>query len=661
MTELSTLFSSIKIGNCEIRNRILISGHLTNFGENGLPSERHLKYYEARAKGGAGLICMEAIPVSPHGYILPTCVKGWNDDIIPGLKKISNAVHAHGAKIFCQAWHNGAQNSSYHSQVTAQSCSAIPSAAIGGEVPDPMTEKDIKEAIQQYVSFSLRLKQGGFDGVELHFGHGYLPQQFLSPYSNNRQDKYGGSLENRSRFGLELIDAVRTAVGSDFVVGLRISADELVPGGLILDDMVEIASIFEKTGQIDYLNVTVAIYKSAAAAIPPMAIPPTPFVYTAAEIRQAVEIPVFAAIRINDPITADDIIKNGEADMVVMTRATICDPEMPNKAKEGRLDDIRQCIACNEGCWERSAQHLPITCAQNPLTGKEGVLQIEPASKPKKIMVVGGGIGGMAAAAIAKERGHDVTLYERSSELGGALLIASKPHPRGELEQAVRFRKHELVRLGIDVRLNTDVTALLVKQENPDAVIVATGAETIDNPSLENVGMEFAIEIEQGAHVVTAEDILEGKAEAGQKVVIADQQNYIKGLVTAEILADEEKDVTVVTPLPIRILNMNPYDMDGPTLGVHIVNITHKGVERISDYAVRKALPGKVVIQNHFTEEEVELDADTLVLSYWRKANIDFFHEIDGMIDEVYRIGDCMSPRRYIDAVREGYDVGLRI
>jgi mycofactocin system FadH/OYE family oxidoreductase 2 len=660
MTALPHLFSPITVGNCEIRNRILVSGHLTGFADNGMPSERHLRYYEARAKGGVGLIIQEAVPVSPHGYLLPTAVQGWNDAIIPPLKKISDAVHAQGAKIFCQAWHNGNENHSYVSKVHSQSCSDVPSCGVG-EVPAAMTEKDIAEAIQLYVNFALRLKEGGYDGVELHFAHGYLPQQFLSPYVNNREDQYGGSLENRMRFGLELIDGVRKAVGTDFVVGLRTSADELVPGGLTLDDMKEIAPVWDQTGQIDFLDVSVGNYKSVAPIVAPMMIPAGPFVYAAAELRQEVDVPVFTAIRINDPVMANDIIENNEADMVVMTRASLCDPDMAKKAKEGRIDDIRLCVGCNEGCWERTLKGMPITCAQNPEAGNEGVFQVTPAQEVKKVMVVGGGVAGMEAAITAKKRGHDVTLYEKGEQLGGALMIASQAPARSELGQVVRFRESELKRLGVDVKMETPVTADLVETEKPDVVIIATGATTIEDPSRAIVGVEASIEIEEGAHVVTAEDVLEGKAETGDKVVIADLQSYMKGLTTAEVLADQEKETTLVMPYGLRMLTPSPYDMDNATFTIQVINTTAKKVKRINDFAVKKALPGKVIIRNHFTEEEEELDADTLVLSFWRKSDSALFHELEGKVAELHRIGDCVSPRRYIDAVDEGYQIGCKI
>jgi 2,4-dienoyl-CoA reductase (NADPH2) len=398
-----------------------------------------------------------------------------------------------------------------------------------------------------------------------------------------------------------------------------------------------------------------------AYAIPPMMVPPRPFVYCAAEIKQLVDIPVFAVVRINDPVTANDIIKNNEADMVTMTRATICDPDLPNKAKEGRIDDIRQCIACNEGCWERWAHQAPITCMQNPEAGREGVWRIEQVPQPKKVMVIGGGCAGMEAAVIAKQRGHDVTLYEKAEELGGAILIPARAPSRQELGQAVRFLKHEIERLGIAVQLGTEVTADKVLQENPDTVIVATGAATIEDPAPDVVGPYASIEIEQGADVVTAEDVLGGKVRTGQRVVIADQQNYMKGLVTAEVLADQGKEVTVITPPPFRYLVANPYEMDASTHAVQILNLKTKGVKRVSDNKVKRAQAGKVTIEDIFTQEQQELEADTLVLSFWRKAEHGLHDELQGKMKDLHLIGDALAPRRLIDAFYEGYKVASEI
>lgn len=659
MTHLPHLFSPISIRNCEIRNRILVSGHMTSFTTDGLPNDRYVRYHEARAKGGAGLIVMEAAMVAPEVQVEPHIIAGWRDETIPWYKKISDAVHAHGAKIFCQAWHNGNQSQSYYSWRPIKGVSPIPSAALG-EVPEALDKDQIQEVIQNYVDFSLRLKEGGFDGVELHFGHGYLPQQFLSPYANIRKDEYGGSLENRMRFGLALMKAVRNAVGQDFVVGIRSSGDEMTPGGYTLDDMKEIAPIWEQAGFIDYLNVTVGTYLSAGVALPPMGFPPRPFVYLAAELRQVVDLPVFAAIRIIDPEMAEEIVGNGEADMVVMTRATICDPDMPNKAREGRFDDIRRCIDCNEGCWDRTLHSQPITCIQNPESGREGIFEIRPAAARKKVLVIGGGCAGMKAAAVAAERGHQVSLYEKSDALGGAVLIHAKAPTREEMSQVVRFLTHELSRLKVDVHMNTETTADQVVGEKPDAVIVATGARTITGYAPDEVGPFFSIGVEEGAHVTTAEEVLEKTVETGQRVVIADFQQYIKGIIAADVLADQGRQVTLIMPTG-TLNNPSPYLVEGANLGFHMRLLITKNVTLLPGMMVKGAKPGKVIVRQLLTEQDLEIEADTLVTAFWRKADTALYDQLKGKMPHVVKIGDCLSPHRLMSAIYQGYKAAMEI
>ncbi len=657
MSELSHLFSPLTIRNLTIPNRIFSSAHVTAFGEKGLPTDRHVRYYEARAKGGAGLIVQEGTVVSPHAqFHEKSFVQGWKDEIFPWLKKIVEAVHAHGTKMFLQCWHGGNYSCSYYTSRPGVSSSDIPMKFIG-EVPLVLDEEMILQEVQAFVDFALKGKEAGYDGVELNFAHGYLQQQFLSPSSNIRKDAFGGSLENRMRFGMMVIEAVRKALGEEMVLGVRASADEFIPEGYTLDDMKEVMSIWEGTGFLDYLSVTV----TGVAAISPMMVPPRPFVYCASEMKQIVDLPVFSAIRINDPVTANDIIQNNEADMVAMTRATLCDPELPNKAREGRLDDIRMCIACNQGCWGNWERRESITCTQNPEVGREGVFQVTPAPTRKKVMVIGGGCAGMEAAVVAKQRGHEVSLYEKESELGGAILIPARAPSREELGQAARFLKHEVERLAIPVHLNTEVSADQVVQEDPDAVIIAIGADAISDPSPDVVGPCTSIRIEPGSHVVTAEDVLEGKVDTGQRVVIADQQNYMKGLVTAEFLADQGKDVTLVMPVPVRLTTPNSYDVDLITLTVQTMNIKMKGVKRIQDSEVKEAMPGKVVLRDAFTEQLEELEADTLVLSYWRKADTTLYDQLKGKVKEVHRIGDALAPRRLINAIYDGYKVAAEI
>ena len=555
-------------------------------------------------------------------------------------------------KLFAQLWHNGHHTHSKISHLPVQSASSVPSPAIG-EVPKELEEEEIQEIVQQYAQAALRLKKGGFDGVEIHAGHGYLPQQFLSPYSNRRTDKYGGSLENRMRFSVEIIDAVRSAVGEDFVVGLRTSGDELVESGLHLPEMLEVYQAWEETGQVDFLNVTVSTYKTAAVAIPPMGTPPRPFVWMAAEVKQVVDIPVFTAIKITDPQTAEEIIANDEADMVAMTRATICDPELPNKAKEGREDEIRLCMNCNEGCWGRCEELGPITCVQNPEAGREGELKIFPAASRKRVMIVGGGLAGMSAARVAATKGHDVILYEKGAELGGQTLVASKAPLRGDLMEAVRNLEKDLARLSVPIELGTEVTEKMVLDQNPDHVIVATGALPITDPTADLVGPDMALDIHPDAHVVSAWHVLSGEEETGDRVLIYDVQPHIQGFTTADYLSGQGKEVEILM-MGMRMI-WSAFDVDGPTLLTHFMSLFMKNVKFTYMTALKSAQPGHCIAYNPATFVEHEIPCDTLVLSYWRQANDSLYKALKGKVKGLTRVGDAVTPRYMLQAVYEGY------
>lgn len=652
MTDFPNLFEPITLRNLTVPNRIFISGHFTHFAENNLPSDRLKHYYETRAKGGIGLIITEAQSISRHVWPVPnTCIAD-TDAIIERYKNLADAVHPHGTKIFAQLWHNGHHSFSKISWLPVQSCSPVPCPA-SGEVPKELEEEEIQEVYQQYARAAVRAKKGGLDGIELHFGHGYLPQQFLSPYTNIRQDQYGGSFENRLRFGLELIDVVREAVGDEFVMGIRMSADELLECGLKLQDMLEAAQRWEQTGKVDFLHVTIGTYKTAAVAIPPMGTPPRPFVWMAAEIKQVVDIPVFAVIKISDPQTAEEILENHEADMVAMTRATICDPELPNKTREGRVDEIRLCMNCNEGCWGRCQETLPITCVQNPEAGREKEFRVLPARERKRVMVVGGGLSGMSAARVAAMKGHEVELYERGEALGGQILVSSRAPFREDLMESVRNFEKDLGRLEVPVKLGTEVTEEMILKKDPDHVIVATGALPISRPTPDVVGPDMAMEIDPEAHVVSAWHVLSGEEETGEKVLIYDVQPHLQGFAVADFLSSKGKDVEML------IMGLRPvgsvFDVDGPTLAIHLLSLFSKDVKFSTFAYVKKALPGVCICQNPVTYAEKEIPCDTLVLSYWRKANDDLYRGLKGKVRSLKRIGDCVAPRYMIHAVYEGY------
>jgi len=415
---LEHLFSPYIIRGKSIKNRIVAPAMVTNFcTDDGKATERYLAYHEAKAKGGYGLIITENYAIDPRGRGFKNVAGLWNDEQIDSHSELPKRVHKHGATIIAQIYHCGRQTNR-----EAIGCAPVAPSPIacpfGTDIPEELTIPDIHSLVEKYGDTALRAKQCGFDGVEIHGGHGYLITQFMSPYSNKRVDEYGGSFHNRIRFALEVIDNVRTKCGEDFIVGMRISADEMVEGGLTIEDANAIAPYLDRAG-IDLLNVSVGNYLAVDLNVASAYTKHAWFVDMAKEIKDICSIPVIAVSRINDPVLADSIIRSGKADFTAMGRASLADPEMPNKAQDGRLDEIRRCIGCNHGCLGTLFNDQPIQCVLNPTLGKESDCEIIPTREVKRIMIIGAGPAGLEAAISAKKAGHRVDVYEKERHAGG--------------------------------------------------------------------------------------------------------------------------------------------------------------------------------------------------------------------------------------------------
>ncbi|HBW38062.1 FAD-dependent oxidoreductase [Desulfosporosinus sp. BICA1-9] len=643
--DLPNLFRSLSIGPVVISNRIASSAHVTNFCLDGFPTERHAYYLAEKAKGGIGLIIMEAMYVHSSSHARLTGIAGYDPAIVPALKKVVTMVHEQGSKIFVQLLHMGRQMSSLESRQPILAPSAIPCLS-KKEIPHAMTEREIKEIIQAYGASARLAREAGFDGVEIHGAHGYLIQQFMSLHSNKRTDQWGGSLENRLRFAQAVIDQVREACGTEMAVGMRISGDEFTDGGLTLDDMQEISSFLASKGKLDFLNVSQCNYDglSFATMIPDMHFPFGAFVYLSAGIKSVVtDIPVFTVGRIVDPTHAEQILKDHQADVVCMTRATLCDPEMPNKAKEGRLEEIRNCVGCNQGCVGMMHRGFAITCTQNPTVGLEAELgegTLTPATKKKRVLIIGGGPAGMEAARIAALRGHRVTLWEKQTALGGNILLASAIPSRQELSGITRYLSQELERLGVEISDNTEATVDLIMKESPDAVIIATGSQPL-RP-------DFA-----GAqqNVVVVEDVVIGKVSVGNRVVLLDDDGHYRATSVAEFLAEQDKEVHIVTPRTSE--------------GSDIVQISwitqHSrlrslGIKITTGSAVKETQGSTVIIEDLYSGEEEELvNIDTVVIAGMRTAQDELFVSLQKVFPEIYLIGDAEAPRSILEAIREGH------
>lgn len=656
MESFRYLFSPLKIGKVVVKNRIYNPPHATIFAdENFLPTEKQVYYYAERAKGGAGMIVIGGSVVHRNslahiGFNLVS-----DERSIPRYQKIAEAVHAHGAIILSQLSHHGRQTTNTYSRLPSISPSPIP-CMLYRETPKEMEKEDMEEVLQGFVRGAKNVQQAGFDGVEIYAAHGYLLSQFLSPHTNKRKDEYGGTLENRMRFPLEVVQAVREGVGKDFVVGVRVNGDDFTAGGLVLRDAQVIARKFADTKLVDFISVTGTTYNAIPLLVADMSFPLGVFVHLAAGIKEKVDLPVVCVNRINDPLQAEKILEDGQADMIGMGRALICDPELPNKAKMGRLNDIRYCIACNQGCMGREIRNAPIGCTYNAAVGEEkelGIGTLKPATRRKKVMVVGGGPGGMEAARVAAERGHEVTLYEQNRELGGQINLLTRVESRKEFQNVVKFLTGQLEKLGVRVNLGVEVSPETVLSAKPDSVVVATGSVPLVSgftPFRPDVEKLPGVDQE---NVLTVWEVLLGTKEVGKRVLLIDEEFDFRSTSTAEFLALQGKQVEIVTRLPYVGMEIN-----FTSLGPQLQRLRKNGVLLTPLIGVKEIQGNTVVLFDIFTQEERKLEGiDTVVLSMINKANSDLHRQLKGKVKELYAVGDCVAPRRVIDAVYEGHRV----
>jgi mycofactocin system FadH/OYE family oxidoreductase 2 len=651
MKTYDALMQPIKIGNVEIRNRVMTTAHLTNFGKDHNPSDQHVAYYGARAKGGTGLMVMGFPSVHPTSRNTGTDVDAFTDAVIPGLRALSDEVHKHGAKIFMQLGHSGRQQTGLWTRREIWAPSAIP-CPLNGEMPKEMELEDIEEIIQGHADAAVRAKKGGMDGVEIHSGYGgYLLSSFQSPYMNRRDDEFGGSMENRMRFVLRVIDAVRAAVGADFVVGIQVQGHDYSPDGIDLPEAQAMARCYADTGKLDYMVVKASTYISGGMNIPDMQHPKKLWLPLADAIKEVVpELPIVAVGRINDADEAEQLIATGRVDLVAMTRQNIADPETANKLREGRGEDVRKCIACNQGCIDQVFKGQHVTCVHNPAAGFERELtDIRISDKPKRVVVVGGGPAGMKAAEIATRGGHDVTLFERRPQLGGQLRIAASLDGRSEIHEAVRWVARELDKLQVDVRLGQQATAEDVLALNPDVVIIATGSapvkEIIGNKSFgiwETPGLD-------APHVLNSWDVIEDNAQVGTSVLVVDDgEGGWKSAGLALELAGKGHSVKVSTP----------HTHIGARLGVFT---QQKLTERIlgSDietlpYTTVRSVDGNSVQVVRGTKDVTLTGIDTVVLAGWHAPMTELYFQLKGKAARVERIGDALASRTMLEAFHEG-------
>jgi 2,4-dienoyl-CoA reductase-like NADH-dependent reductase (Old Yellow Enzyme family)/thioredoxin reductase len=646
------LFTPLKIGSFTTRNRIVSTAVGTG------------NFAITRAKGGIGLIITGSMNVSPTfnaaGNPTPSMMPGplWTDDCIAPMKQVADAVHQYGARYVAQLNHSGRNTYGMTPSDPVWSSSAsVNRHAVHLEVPHEMTVEEIQYVVEAFGAGARRMREAGLDGVEIHASHDYLIPQFMSPLSNKRDDEYGGSEDNRLRFAHEVIDSVRAAVGADFTVGIRIDVDRFEEGDNNQEDAERILRKLTASDKLDYVSATLHFasnetFGQLGVSIPTMYAEPGKYVYLAAGLKQVTDLPVFAVGRITSPIMAEQVLASNEADMVAMLRANIADPEISNKAREGRLDEINYCIGCNEGCL--NSRMAGGSCAINPMVGREAMVQITPAETKKKVMVIGGGIAGMESARVAAMRGHQVTLYEKAPVLGGQLQTAAKAPGRSDMAEPARYYTRQFELLEVPVHLGTAVDEALVKKEAPDAVIVATGGKPATLPIEGVVDGKAA-----GVNVVLARDVLAGTAEVkGEKVAVFATDQDMEGLTTADFLADRRKQVEMLIPYPNMAAKVGPM----VTLPTIVGELTRKGVTLSIMTAVKAIRNGAIIVHSPPAGPERTLEGVTdLVISAGSLPNDALWKAIRKEVKEIYNVGESFSPRRLQRSSTDGLWAGLKV
>lgn len=639
------LFSPQTIGPVTLRNRIVSTGHDTVMAHNGHVTDRLIAYHEARARGGVGLIIVQVAGVHPTARYTSHMLMADNDDCIAGYRKLADRLHDHGSSVFAQLFHPGREimETDDGTAAIAYAPSAIPNSRFR-VMPVPLSRELIDEIIAGYASAALRLKEAGLDGVELVASHGYLPAQFLNPHVNQRADDYGGSLANRMRFLRETARAIRERVAHDFAVGVRISGDERDPQAMDESEIFDICRLLDADQTVDYFHViagTSASLQGAIHIVPPMSFDAGYMAPFAARVKALVSKPVIVTGRINQPQKAEEILRAGSADFCGMTRALIADPDMPNKAQSGALDDIRACIACNQACIGHFHKGYPISCIQHPETGRELTLgnQKTKTQRPQQILVAGGGPAGLKVAAVLAERGHRVMLCDANSQLGGQTLLAQMLPGRAEFGGIATNLQREAERAGVDIHRKTRVTHDILATMKPDHLVIATGAKP-RWPTIEG----------DGAHIVDAWQVLKGEANCGARIVIADWRADWIGLGLAEKLARDGSSVTLAVEGTMAGEGLPFYVRDDMIARLHRLGVQVKTYHRLF------GADGDTVYFHHASSGDpvVIENVETLVLAQGHERVADLAADAASLGIAAHVIGDALTPRTAEDAVLDG-------
>lgn len=665
---LDRIFTPGKIGSLEVQNRIVMTAMHLNYTPGGRVSDRIVAFYQERARYGLTLAIVGGCSIDEYSGS-PDMLSLKEDCDKEGLKRFTDAIHREGGKICAQLYHAGGYA---HSFFLGGRQALSPSGVFSRftkETPKEMTRSEILWVIENFARAAFRAKEAGFDGVEILASAGYLISQFLSPLTNKRQDEYGGPLENRMRFGLEVVRAVRQEVGSNYTVLCRIAGNDFVPGSHTNEEARVFAKALEQEG-VDGINVTGGWHETRVPQLL-MSIPHASFTYLARGVKEAVKLPVIACNRINDPLIAEEVLREGCGDFVGMARAFLADPKLILKAREGRLREIVHCIGCAQACFDHVFMMKPVSCLMHPRSGREFEIKEEPAPRPKKVWVIGGGPAGMMAAAMAAKRGHQVTLFEENQELGGQLRLAGAPAMRRDFRQAGRDLSVQLEVSGVNIRLGEKVDRGKIRRGKPEAVVLATGARPLI-PGIPGI---------KSPHVVTAWDLLAGKAVVGKEVVIigggavgCETALHLceSGTISAEafrFLAFQRAESWEVLERLItrgwrKVTIVEMLERIGQDIGIStrwaIIQDLHRfGVKALTGAKAKEIHEDGVVVLRG--EKEEKIPCDSVVLAMGSSPQEDLSQRLVGIVPEIHVIGDAKGPRKALDAIWEGYELGRSI
>jgi 2,4-dienoyl-CoA reductase-like NADH-dependent reductase (Old Yellow Enzyme family)/NADPH-dependent 2,4-dienoyl-CoA reductase/sulfur reductase-like enzyme len=621
---LKKLFSPFQIRGIVLENRIVMSG-LASFliEDDGSITDMTIEHYRKRAAGGPSMVIMEACAVSPEGIVSAHQARIYDDRFIEGLSKIASIMKSEGSVPAVQLHHGGRHIPTKVIGRKPLAPSSLPCPLIKGEV-EPMTIEEIRRVIKDFGDSAARAVEAGFELIEIHGAHGYIINQFMSKFSNIREDEYGGDTKGRSRFALEIVEEVRKKVGPDFPLSFKISAQEFVKDGLDVAESIEILKLLEKKG-VDVVHVSAGNDATPEWISQPMFMKQACLADSSAEIKKALEIPVMVVGRINDPVLADDLICEEKADLICMGRGLLADPELPLKAKEGRLEDIRKCIACNT-CMQSIFRKGRIECLVNPALGREKEMEITSTKTPKKVMVVGGGPGGLNVAWVAAKRGHHVSLYEKNNDLGGQLILGSVSRYKKEMNLLIEFQKHQIKKFGVQCHLNTEVTLDMVKAVKPDEIVLATGSIP---KSLTFPGVDSSI-------IVSLTEALNGTRREIKTVVIG---GGATGCEIAHHLSEKGCPVTLVEQLP-KI----GAEIETVTRMVLLRELAKNNVKILTNHSLARVEGERVTILDP-EGQEIVIDAEALVLAIGNEPDSRLFDQLAVLDIPIHKIGDCLEPR----------------